>query len=168
MRSLASLNRVQPKVEVKAQWQDESAGVAKVMVKVSQNKDTYPVDGKPQEVSTDVYDLRVFRDGQVVGWAPKTSVDWQLMSAPTGPNAARLDLERWRAKTHIDLQADGTATAPTRGCLFLERREGGNAFGSPSDGPTPPRRGPGCYKAASTAAGSGLVFSFLDLWVLWM
>ena len=109
VRPLAGLNRVQPVVEVeKADWQDSAEGIARVTVKVSRSKDTFPRDGKIVEVRTDVYDLRVFRDGQLVGWAPKSSVEWQLEPPPTGPNADELDLQRWREKTQVALDADGT------------------------------------------------------------
>jgi WD40 repeat protein len=109
VRPLGSLNRVQPFVEVeKAEWQNATAGIAKITVKVSGNKEMFPRDGKQVEVRTGVYDLRLFRDGKLVGWAPKTSVEWQMMPPPTGPNADELDLGRWREKTQIDLEVDGT------------------------------------------------------------
>jgi WD40 repeat protein len=108
IRSLGKLNRVQPLVEVKPEWQDAASGLARVRVKVSGNKGVFPHDGKQVEVSTGVYDLRVFRDGQLVGWAPRSSVEWQLKPPPTGPNADELDLQGWREKTRIVLDADGT------------------------------------------------------------
>ena len=109
VKSVLLLNRVQPLVEVeRAKWQDAMTGLAKVTVKVSGNKDTFPRSGKMVEVSTGVYDLRVFRDGQLVKWTPKSSVDWQLEAPPTGPNADELDLQRWREKTRVALDADGT------------------------------------------------------------
>ena len=112
IRSLASLNRVQPLVEVeKAEWQDAAEGSARVTVKVSSNKGMFPRSGKQAEVSTGVYDLRVFRDGQLVGWAPKSSVAWQLEPPPSGPDKEKnqaLDLQRWREKTRVALDADGT------------------------------------------------------------
>ena len=91
----------------KTEWEDASGGVARVRVKVSGNKDEFPRDGKQVEVSTGVYDLRLFRDGQLVGWKPKSSVEWQLEAPPTGANANELDLQRWREKTRVVLDADG-------------------------------------------------------------
>jgi WD40 repeat protein len=112
IRPLASLNRVQPLVEVeKTEWQDAAQGVARVTVKVSGNKGTFPRNGKQVEVRTGVYDLRVFRDGQLVGWAPKSSVEWQLEPPPSSPDTEKnqaLDLQRWREKTRVVLDADGT------------------------------------------------------------
>jgi WD40 repeat protein len=107
---LANLNRVQPIVKVEnVEWQDARIGIARVTVKVSRNKDRFPRDGKSVELGTGTYDLRLFRDGQLVGWAPKTSVQWELESPPTGPNAEELDLQHWRQKTEIrDLEPDGT------------------------------------------------------------
>lgn len=107
-RSLESLNRVQPLVEISnVEWQDASQRRARVTVRVKRNSDEYPRGGKETRISTDPYDLRVFRNGQLVGWAPKTSVDWQLTPA-TRPNAEEEDLQRWREKTHIELDADGS------------------------------------------------------------
>jgi hypothetical protein len=109
LRSLASLNRVQPLVEVeKADWEDATNGTARVAVKVSGNKGVFPRGGKQVEVSTAVYDLRLFRDGQLVGWAPKSSVEWQLEPPATGAHADELDLQRWREKTRVGLDPDGT------------------------------------------------------------
>jgi hypothetical protein len=112
LRPLASLNRVQPLVEVeKAEWADSAGGLVKVTVRVKRNKELFPRDGKTVEVSTGVYDVRLFRDGQLVGWAPKTSVEWQLQPPPSGPKADELDLTRWREKTEIkDLESDSTKT----------------------------------------------------------
>src|SRR5207244_3130253 len=76
VRPLGSLNRVQPKVTVSdVRWKDRGQGLAEVTVKVERNIDHGMPNGK---IATDVYDLRVFRDGQLVGWAPASSVDWQL------------------------------------------------------------------------------------------
>jgi len=110
LRPLASLNRVQPGVEIEQpEWVDATGGLVKVTVRVKRNKELFPRNDKDVEVSTGVYDLRLFRDGQLVGWAPKTSVDWQLEPTPTGPKADDLDLARWRDKTEIrDLGKDGS------------------------------------------------------------
>ncbi len=113
MRSLGDLNRVQPRVEVKAEWQDEGTGKARVVVTVKANSDPTMRNGKTY---TKPYDVRVFRDGQLVGWAPKTSVEWQLEPPPTGANRAKideLDLQLWREKTEVrDLGTDGTKELP--------------------------------------------------------
>jgi len=106
VRPLGSLNRVQPVIQVsKVEWQDAAQGLVRVRVKVSRNTDPSLRNGK---TSTEVYDLRVFRDGQLVGWAPKSSVDWQLAAPPTGVKADELDLAGWREKTHIALERDGS------------------------------------------------------------
>jgi hypothetical protein len=110
VRPLASLNRVQPLVEVHVGWADEEAGLARVVVKVSRNSDLTMTNGK---TSTKPYDVRVFRNGQLVGWAPKTGVEWQLEPPPTGVNAEQLDLQRWQEKTEVkDLDANGSKELP--------------------------------------------------------
>jgi WD40 repeat protein len=110
IQGLATLNRVQPLVKVEhVEWEDLARGVAKVAVEVTGNTDPGMKNGK---TSTNPYDVRLFRDGQLVGWGPKTSVEWQLEPPPSGPDAKKneeLDLERWRAETEIkDLRPDGT------------------------------------------------------------
>ncbi len=113
VRPVLSLNRVQPLVDVRVEWADEVRGIARVLVKVGRNKETYPRNGRPEEVSTGVYDLRIFRDGQLVGWAPKTSVEWQLEPPPTGPRAEKQDRQRWREKTEVKgLEAHGMKELP--------------------------------------------------------
>ena len=103
--SVASLNRVQPLVRIESvKWKDEPNGLAQVTVVVRGNTDKFPREGKTVNISTGVYDLRLFRDGQLVGWAPKTSVDWQLQPSPEDG----LDLHHWREKNQIDLDADGS------------------------------------------------------------
>jgi WD40 repeat protein len=109
VRLLASLNRVQPIVEVeKAEWQDSGSRVAIVTVRVERNSEEFPRDEQMATVSTEAYDLRLFRDAQLVGWAPKSSIEWQLLPSPVGPKADELDLKSWREKTHIRLEADGS------------------------------------------------------------
>ncbi len=105
VRPLASLNRVQPIVEVLPAWEDERAGIARVVVKVSAHNDPNVGNGKTK---AEPYDVRLFRDGQLVGWAPKSSVEWQLEPPPTGAQADELELQRWREKTRVTLDADGT------------------------------------------------------------
>lgn len=113
IRSLTSLNRVQPVVVVNAVWQDALTGLAKVTVVVRSHSDPEMKNGK---TFSKPYDVRVFRDGQLVGWAPKTSVEWQLEAPPSGPDAdknAELDLQRWREKTEIkNLGPDGKKELP--------------------------------------------------------
>jgi len=89
----------------KVEWQDAARGLAQITVKVSRNTDPSLRNGK---TSTEVYDLRVFRDGQLVGWAPKSSVDWQLAAPPNGAKADELDLAGWREKTRIAPERDGS------------------------------------------------------------
>jgi WD40 repeat protein len=110
VRPLESLNRVQPLVEVHAEWKDEAAGIATVCVNVQSNSNPEMKNGK---TFTKPYDVRLFRDGQLVEWGPKTSVEWQLEAPPTGPNADEEDLVRWREKTEVkNLDAKGVKELP--------------------------------------------------------
>ena len=108
VRPLASLNRVQPMVEIESvTWADAAAGQASLTVKVARALDEFVRGGRPTTVTTDVYDLRVFRDGQLVGRAPQWSVEWQ--DRRPAAEDVEIGLTEWRAQTHIALKPDGTA-----------------------------------------------------------
>jgi WD40 repeat protein len=108
VRPLASLNRVQPRVEIaKVEWQDPVQAIATVTVRAGGASGEFPRNGKLTKVSTGVYDLRVFREGQLVGWAPETSTQWQAGPPASGADADARDLVRWREKTRLTLDASG-------------------------------------------------------------
>jgi hypothetical protein len=114
--AVKSLNRVQPTVEIEhVGWTDAASGLATVTVRVSRASDWFLRDGQRQKMTTDVYDLRLFRDGQLVGWAPADGVRWQLEPS-TAERARQDDLPRWRELTHIGLDANGSQrlTFPVR------------------------------------------------------
>jgi hypothetical protein len=63
-----------------------------------------------------VYDLRLFRDGQLVGWAPRDSAKWQSESSVRGSEADGINLVDWRKAHQVkpglaeveSVEADGT------------------------------------------------------------
>lgn len=74
VRSITRLNRVRPRVSIaKIEQQKDAADQVSVTVEVAGAKETFVRDGKPVEVQTGAYDLRLFRDGQMVGYAPASS-----------------------------------------------------------------------------------------------
>jgi hypothetical protein len=104
VRSLASLNRVQPLIEVeKVEWEDAARGFARVTVIAKDNQR----EQGAKRPNSGVYDLRLFRDKQLVGWEPKTSMEYLLQPAPPGPDADEMDRQWWRQKTPLNLDSNG-------------------------------------------------------------
>ena len=105
-RSLVDLNRVQPEVSsLRISQSNRNSGMVKVEVDVSGASDFFRNGDREREMSTGVYDLRLFRDGQLVGQYPPESADAAL------PTIARTesDREQWR-KASLVCEADGSKT----------------------------------------------------------
>jgi len=101
--SLAGLNRVQPTVAIDdVEWIDAEAGRARVTITVARG---CRASGQDQTRCADPYDLRLFRNGQLVGWAPAEGIAWQEARRAAGDQ----DAERasWRRLTHLEVNADG-------------------------------------------------------------
>lgn len=71
IKSLSDLNRVQPVVIITSIQPQGNNDTVSVTVDVSKASDQFQRGGKKITVETGVYDLRLFRDGQMVGYAPK-------------------------------------------------------------------------------------------------
>jgi len=71
VRSLADLNRVQPKVQIsKIEPHPTVPDAVSITVEVAKAARKFQRGDKKVLVETGVYDLRLFRDGQLVGYAP--------------------------------------------------------------------------------------------------
>ena len=106
IHSLAKLNRIQPTVSVVGITASKSkSDVIDVSVKVAGASGVFGAGEQELEKSTGVYDLRLFRDGQLVGQYPPESADAAL------PTIARTesDREQWR-KASLVCEADGSKT----------------------------------------------------------
>jgi WD40 repeat protein len=104
IRSLVDLNRVQPQVALTSDQGHLASGIARIKVTVAGAKGHYQRDGRGVTTKTDVYDLRVFRDGQLVGqWPrPRDGSDGVLEPDPT----SAADMQRWRAANRINPEGD--------------------------------------------------------------
>jgi hypothetical protein len=103
--SLRSLNRVQPHVEISSAIRAGS-DTATVRVKMAKGDDPTQTNNKTH---TDVYDLRLFRDGELVGQWPEAREGSDEKGA-------------WRLRTHVEPDAglldktqDFLVKLPTRG-----------------------------------------------------
>jgi WD40 repeat protein len=71
VKSLSELNRVQPKVRIESIQPEPNADTVAVTVEVSRMSGAIQKAGKKLILETGVYDLRLFRDGQLVRYAPE-------------------------------------------------------------------------------------------------
>jgi WD40 repeat protein len=107
--SLANLNRAQPIVLDPQVSVDVDGGHATVRVRVQAVVSANQRDAAGRPMTSGIHDLRLFRDGQLVGWAPRDGVDGE------GSGVAG-DLSDWRRITrltarepHVErVEADGT------------------------------------------------------------
>ncbi len=108
VRPLGELNRVQPGVQILKVKPGKSPDIAEVTVEVSAAEDTFQRDGKYVVLKTGVYDLRLYRNGQLVGqWPEAGEVTYKGLDT-TSEEA----LEAWRIATKIPLNENGKATQP--------------------------------------------------------
>ncbi len=98
VRPLASLNRIQPEVRIAKVERGGSADEALVTVEVSGKKDATQ---KNRKTETAAYDLRLFRDGQIVGQWPE----------PKGGIGGAEDIGQWQSDSLVPgTEHEGKAT----------------------------------------------------------
>jgi hypothetical protein len=95
VRPLAELNRIQPDVRIVDVRRGASADEAMVEVEVAGKEDPTQKNGKTK---TAAYDLRLFRDGQIVGQWPE----------PRGGIGGAEDIAAWRNETLVLMPAEQT------------------------------------------------------------
>jgi WD40 repeat protein len=104
-RPLQDLNRVQPVVQIDPIQRGAGSDMAQVTVEVSGNKGQFHRDGKSMTMQTDVYDLRLFRAGQLVGQEPepKSEVEESLKN---GVDLSPEQLQAWRCARRVRPDAE--------------------------------------------------------------
>jgi WD40 repeat protein len=128
-KSIATLNRVQPTVAITSiESQKDSAELVTVKVNVAKATDGYGIGKVKTTRETDVYDVRLFRDGQIVGQYPQNK---------PMPGSIQVDLTdeqrlrgwRERAKVRpgeqVKAEANGSRTIIFKD-IKLPGRTGGN------------------------------------------
>jgi WD40 repeat protein len=108
---VAELNRIQPDVKIAGVHRGASAEEALVDVEVAGKEDDSQKNGK---TTTAVYDLRLFRDGQIVGQWPE----------PLGGMGGAEDIGQWRIDSKVPT-TDGRTKAVHRFTVHLARRDAG-------------------------------------------
>jgi hypothetical protein len=99
IRTLSSLNRSQPGVEIVKVEPEAEGELVSVTVKVKNTSSKVQKDASGKHLESGAFDLHLFRDGQLVGQWPET------VAAETSPAGAdsRVELESWRNLHEIKL-----------------------------------------------------------------
>ena len=106
-RKLSELNRVQPEVKIATiERQTDQRDLVTVTVEVAKAEREFKSGNKTVTRESDVYDLRLFRNGQVVGQAPAES-DSPARAASHVTVSDVQQLDEWRKLHHVDLNPDG-------------------------------------------------------------
>jgi WD40 repeat protein/uncharacterized caspase-like protein len=105
VRPLADLNRVQPAVQILECKPGDQPDEALVTLEASQAEGPFHRAGKEVVMRTTVFDLRLFRDGQLVGQWPEPGQE-ALDADPTSQE----QMNAWRRASRVDLSTAGKAT----------------------------------------------------------
>lgn len=112
VRPLAQLNRVQPGVKILSVRRGAAADEALVEIEAQATEDPSQENGRTK---IDVYDLRLFRDGQLVG-------QWPNADGATAGGAE--DINTWRLETEVQMARGQTKTIK-QFSIKLARRDKG-------------------------------------------
>jgi WD40 repeat protein len=140
VKALSELNRVQPKVKItKIEQQKDTPNSVSVTVEVANNSSQMQRNGKKVAVESGVYNLKLFRDGQLVGYEPKsgeavkvdtstgkTSVTFANIKLPRKANLKQLEFSAYafnadkiKSKTDRKVFEIPTALPTVKGRAYL-------------------------------------------------
>ena len=115
--SLTELNRAQPKVEIKeVRVKDEKSGLVDVTIEVSNQTLAITREGKPIVMHSGVFDLRLFRNGQLVAQLPEPKGE-----VSTGEQTREEELPQWRRGHQIQVDPQTGKKVITFPCIRLPR-----------------------------------------------
>ncbi|MEW6126961.1 MAG: hypothetical protein AB1757_07975 [Acidobacteriota bacterium] len=105
VRGLGQLNRVQPAVKIVAiEQQKNDPSLATITVEVAKVSQTFGQNSRKPTRTTGVYDVRLFRNGQIVGELPGVNAPGKV---PTKNDEPSDNLLVWRRETQIQMDARG-------------------------------------------------------------
>jgi len=117
---LDQLNRAQPRVEIQeVRIEDERAGLVAVTVEVASDRMEVTRDGKPVVMQSGAFDLRLFRNGQLVAQMPEPTEE-----AIPGEQSREQELNQWRRLHQIQLDPRTGKTTVTFHGIRLPRKAG--------------------------------------------
>jgi WD40 repeat protein len=106
VRLLSELNRVQPTVRIaNIEQQKDRPDLATVTVEVSKASAEFRRNGERITRETGVYDVRLFRDGQLVGQIPHTESVIETIKNSNASNSERV--LAWQQSTQVKLDNSG-------------------------------------------------------------
>jgi uncharacterized caspase-like protein len=107
LKSVAELNRVQPGISIKEILWDGGHDKVSVSVEVSAASGEFYQSGRKVTLETGVYDLRLFRDGQQVGYAPDSGGEIKVdpVTKKAVVTFSGLKLPRQKDLTRIEFSA---------------------------------------------------------------
>lgn len=100
IRDLSALNRTQPEIKITGVKTGTVSDIAEVTVEVKNAPSLYQKDANGKALESGAYDMRVFRDGQLVGYS---TVAEKLESTFRTYNDPIEELTAWRKVHQIDL-----------------------------------------------------------------
>jgi len=127
VRDISKLNRVQPPVKIAHVSPPDAEGCVNVTVEVGRGEGKYLVNGKESDRATGVYDMRLFRDGQMVGSWPRdgaekllqrTSKVFRATEKLTGEKRFLEELHDWQQATEVK-PGNTVKTDPRTGMMML-------------------------------------------------
>jgi len=105
IRPLATLNRTQPQLKIiTAKIDSRSAKTVSVLVDVSNSRSALQKDGEGRNLDSGVFDVRLFRDGQMVGQWPVVGAEEKMGRVVTAK-----DRKTWRRAHQVKLDISGKA-----------------------------------------------------------
>jgi WD40 repeat protein len=106
LRRLDALNRTQPLVRIlDIATQKERPDTVTVSVEVSRARSEYQHDARGNPLETGVYDLRLFREGKLVGETP--GMDDDISGGREAVSGDDVELQTWRKSSQIQLDQSG-------------------------------------------------------------
>jgi WD40 repeat protein len=119
---LTALNRTQPEVKIKSVT-PAADGTVDVTVEVANRTSTTQKNTAGGAATSGVYDVRVFRDGQLVGHSTPTE-RLNLLAQNSGQTGEAQELSAWRQSHQLNLDAQGRATLTFKNIRVPQRAIG--------------------------------------------
>jgi len=113
LRQLVTLNRAQPEIKIVNVVQQAAKGdLVTVEVQVTNVKSDYQTDSESKLLDSGAYDLRLFRDGKLVGQEPSVDDEYDggLKFNRGNDEEFGQDLKMWRKNCRIALGSAGRTT----------------------------------------------------------
>jgi WD40 repeat protein/uncharacterized caspase-like protein len=110
IRKLSELNRVQPDVKIASiERRKDKPDMVTVTVEIAKAAGEFKSGNATIKRETGVYDLRLFRDGQIVGQFPRQADTATITESQANLTDAQ-ELTEWKKRNRVELNADGKRT----------------------------------------------------------